>query len=66
MQTDFIKQIKFVQGLHESSNASNQYLILLPLRDGDETHNSWKPLLNTSWTLRRLIGMVRAMKAKQI
>ncbi|MDD6037175.1 MAG: hypothetical protein PUD20_00005, partial [bacterium] len=28
-------------------SASKACLILLPLHDGDETYNSWKPLLNT-------------------
>ena len=36
------------QFLYRDSSASKACLILLPLHDGDETCNSWKPLLNTS------------------
>ncbi|MDD6038708.1 MAG: hypothetical protein PUD20_07955 [bacterium] len=35
-------------GSNLDGNASKACLILLPLHDGDETYNSWKPLLNTS------------------
>ena len=50
--------------IHNIAARAKPYLILLPLHDGEETPNCGS-LCWHNFALRRLIGMIRAMKAKQ-
>jgi len=58
------RQPALLNFLRKTAARARHCLILLPLHDGDETYDSWKPLLNTSRVLLRLIGMNRAIKQK--